>query len=247
MENRKDKALEELQRQANISKLKIDEHIKNANKVSDEMYVDYKIKTSTPGKIINKDDITPEIIDEIADDIRSNLDNLNQFHSNDINNKFGISDIDYEETKMNVRKLKKRSFLPAVVGFAIVATLVASTISRAKADLELTKEERFVKEMAIEAEIHGGKKNTIDDEYIYDLEKHIESGDCLIQGDGFARDRIIDTCVEHELSEEVTEAIVDKFNLNYTNKYKEAEKIDPLKIYQEEQKELKEQNNSYGM
>ena len=82
---------------------------------------------------------------------------------------------------------------------------------------------------------------------MYDLKKHIESGDCLIPGNEFARNRIIDTCVEHELSEEVTEAIVNKFDLNYDNKYKEAEKIDPLKIYQEEQKELKEQNNSYGM
>lgn len=164
-----------------------------------------------------------------------------------INSMYGTYQMDDEKPKVVAKKIRKRSFVPVVVGIAIAAALVVPTINKVKANKELTPEEKFVYEMSYEAEIHGGRKNTTDDEYMYDLEKHIESGDCLIQGDGFARDRIIDTCVEHELSEEVTEAIVNKFDSYYDNKHKEAEKIDPLKIYQEEQKELKEQNNSYGM
>ncbi len=263
MENRKDKALEELERQANAAKLRMAEKEKNVNRLIDTMLVDYEIKTTPTEKIVNKEEITSEIISEIADEARMNLDEKMQFYNNNINEKYGLSDIEYESTKLvatekiDPKKIKKRSFFEKILDPKVLATLAAATvigIAVAPTIIEtikyrnLNEQEKFVYNMAIEAEIHGGKKNAIDDEFVYSLKAHEESGKCLIQdGEGAALDRIIDTCVEHGLSDEVIKDIVEKYKLNDEFKFEDAEKIDPVKTFKEEQKELKEQNNSYGM
>ena len=155
-----------------------------------------------------------------------------------------------EEKNENVIKdkgnFKFRTFKEVILVGTVIATVVTGGALITKKPW-LNKQEKLINDLTIEADIHGGIKSEIDDEFKYNLNKHLESGDCIIKGEGSPSERIERVCEENGISDSVTDAIITRFELNYNRKYKEAEKIKPLKIYQKEQEELKNQDKSYGM
>lgn len=153
------------------------------------------------------------------------------------------------QLKNEKKSLKYRKFKKKIIRGLIITSAVSSMMTLLIKQPWLSKKEKLIKELAIEADIHGGFKNVDSDKYIYDLDEHLETGKCLIEGEGTPKERIEKICNEYKISDSVTDAIISRYELNIDNEYKQAQKINPLKIYQEEQEELKkqEQNNSYGM
>lgn len=178
-------------------------------------------------------------------DLNKSIDEI----SDEIDAKYGIAPDRQEIIKYDfnkVKSLKYRKFNSKNlknIGIAVVILATGTLIFVNTFKPYLNSKEKILLQIVKEAEIHGGNKSYFDDEYSGILNNHIESGDCLIQGSGLVEERLENLCKKEGFSDSVIDAVITKFQLNYNNEYKEANKINPLKIYQDEQKELKKEND----
>lgn len=178
------------------------------------------------------------VSDEMLKEIQYEDQQQKKFHPNEIK----------INTNINERKLIKRSFkiklVPALGTILISAALISGSLIASNK----YKQIRSTMLLKAEIEMHGGKKDINTDKYIWDLNKHIESGKCAIpkEQDLTIEDRIEKYCKNNGLSDEITDAAITKFNLYYSNHMEEAEKIDLVQMLRKEQKLLEEEKNSYN-
>lgn len=177
--------------------------------------------------------------------------------SREIDEKYGIYEEEENFTEENrprkikkqnikYRKFKRKNLNP--IGIAVVVLATGTIILVHTFKPYLSPKEKTLLQIVEEAEIHGGCKGYYDDEYLHDFNAHIESGECLIQGNGTVEERLEKLCKKEDFSDSVIDSVITKFQLNYNNEFKKASKIDPLKIFQEEQEQLKkEDDTSYSI
>lgn len=146
------------------------------------------------------------------------------------------------------RNIKKRKFKNAIVTAAVVTTLLGGTLSFAT-DMWHNNEEKAVVILNNEIGTHGGAFNPESGKYAYDLNKHLEEGNCDLTGEGSMQDRIDAYCERNNLSDHIADLAKAKYSLTYDNHHEMANNIDLLEEYRQEQKEieLQEKENDLGM
>ena len=100
--------------------------------------------------------------------------------------------------------------------------------------------------MTYEADVHGGMIAP-DGKKLYDLNKHLESGECMIQGDEPIETRIRCTCKACGLSDAVGDAVEARFKANLHNHYDAAKKINPKDVQKEEQEKTQEESEEIAL
>lgn len=139
-----------------------------------------------------------------------------------------------KETKKS-KKMKIRKFKVHLADAALVAAL-ATGVGLAFAKPWEYKQEKDIKKLQVEADIHGGAKVESEDKYLYNINEH---NHCLIEGEGSVEERIQEFCVEDDIPEEISDLIIERYELNLNGEYSEARDIDALKEYKKIKKEGK--------
>ena len=163
-------------------------------------------------------------------------------------------DLERQERKieeLRKRKIKQRKMKVMVHNARAVAlwlTIGLSAVGVAVKKPWQNEKENFVDKMIYEADVHGGMIAP-DGKKLYGLEGHLESGECLIKGDGPIKERFRCTCEMHDIPDDITDAIIVRFDESYHNHYANAQKIKPDKMfkkYEKEQKKLEKEEAAYG-
>lgn len=148
-----------------------------------------------------------------------------------------------QKAELKAYKLKQRKFKVFMAKAALTTALASGLFVLAHKPWQ-NKTEKLIDQLTMEADIHGGAISP-DGKKLYNLEEHVESGYCLIQGDGTVQDRFRCVCEENDIPDSVTDSIVVRFEENYNNNFDNAKKIKPLKIYKQEQSEINTQEVTY--
>lgn len=190
-----------------------------------------------------------DLSNEMLEEMRYEEEQRKKFHSNEIktNNKLNIKNIKNRKFKNNICNGVKK-VAPILLGAALISTSISALYNNSLAENNSTQIKAALV-LETEVEVHGGKKDMNSDKYIWNLNSHIESKKCAIpKEDGLTmEDRIEKYCKSQNLSDEVMDAAIAKFNLYYSGNMKEADNINLVKMVKEEQKLLEEEEkNSYS-
>ncbi len=135
------------------------------------------------------------------------------------------------------RKIAFRKFVPILLGGAIVAS-----IGTYMGKSENIKQLIAASQLQAEVTVHGGYK--INNEYVANFERHIEK-ECELNGEGSIEERIKRYCIKNDLSDEICDLAIQKFNCYYNDDFENGDLINLVNEVKLEQKE--EENNTYGM
>lgn len=135
-----------------------------------------------------------------------------------------------EKIEEILKKIKYRIFKSKVILPTLIVGTGSLITSCVKNEYKLAGS--AINKLSIEVGIHGGLKDINENEYIYNLNDHIENGDCVIPNNGTdVEDRISEYCNENDLPECVKVASIEKFHYYMNNDYINGDKINLSSIY----------------
>ena len=135
-----------------------------------------------------------------------------------------------EKIEEILKKIKNRIFKPKVILPTLIVGTGSLITSCVKNEYKLAGS--AINKLSIEVGIHGGLKDINENEYIYNLNDHIENGECVIPNNGTdVEDRISEYCNVNDLPECVKVASIEKFHYYMNNDYINGDKINLSSIY----------------
>lgn len=155
-----------------------------------------------------------------------------------INRNQEIEDM-YNRTKEMIKdsasKLKNRLFKSRKLKLGILigtTSLVFGSALYIKSNEEELDVKKAINNLEIEVGTHGGAKDINEDEYLYNLNQHLDSGKCKIKDENLLiEDRISRYCIENNIPNYIEVAAIEKFHYYMSNDYQSANSIDLINIY----------------
>lgn len=137
--------------------------------------------------------------------------------------------------KVSIVNLKQRIFKPNTIKIGMLigtTSLVFGSALYIKTNEDTLDMKKNINNLEREVGVHGGVKDINDDEYIYNLTQHVESGKCQIKGEDISiEDRIINYCKENNIPKYIEVSAIEKFHYYMSNDYESGNQIDLISIY----------------
>ena len=148
-----------------------------------------------------------------------------------------------QRVKDSISKFKKRVFKnKKVMGKAVLIGVTALTFASGlyvKNNEDELNLKRSIRTLEMEVGTHGGAKDIVSDEYIYNLNSHVQSNKCNIQNGINIENRIKNYCLENNIPKYIEVAAIEKFHYYMSNDYISANNIDLMNIYNSYNEESK--------
>ena len=151
-----------------------------------------------------------------------------------------------EEYQLKMKKLKLRVGIVCFIAGGLFGPKFANIVDSFRKGITINHEYNKMKEIVstleVETKIHGGYK--IDNEYVYNFEKH--GYNCNLEGDGSVSERITMYCEKYNLSDAISDMAKEKFHHYYNDNFEEGDEIDLVNQFNNEYEMEHENNNGLG-